>query len=55
MDRKELMIKCDMLDGNVARMMLTDNIRELYKNYVYAITCVNTIFTENEKRLTKEE
>ena len=55
MNNKELlMIYCDMLQGNINRMMVTDDIRDLYKNYVYALRRLQTIFNENEKRLNKE-
>lgn len=55
MNRKELMFNCDMIQGCINRMMVTDNQEELDRMFIGAITGLNTIYTENKKRLLEVE
>lgn len=45
------MNECDMLQGNINRMMVTDSKEELYEMYYWANARLGTILRENRKRL----
>ena len=57
MTHQELMIECDMLQGNINRMMVTKDLRELTRMYEFAETrlqkihkwCVKELDTKMEK------
>lgn len=51
MDRQSLMIECDMLQGNINRMMVTDSKEELYEMYYWASARLGTLLRENRKRI----
>lgn len=51
MTRQELMIECDMLQGNINRMMVTDNKEEMYEMYYWASARLGTLLRENRKRI----
>ena len=50
-ERKNLMIECDMLEGNVNRMMVTDDYTELEGMFAVAVHRLVTIYEKNKKRL----
>ena len=54
MTREELMVQYDMLQGEINRMMVTDNEEELYEMYYWASSRLVTIMRENRKRLENE-
>lgn len=54
MTRQQLSIECDMLQGNVNRMMVTNDRKELREMYYYASVRLATILKENEERLKGE-
>lgn len=45
----------DALKGNISRMCLTDNHKELSNQYYYAIQRLSDIYMVNYKRLTESE
>lgn len=51
MTRQELMNECDSLQGNINRMMVTDDKEELYEMYCWAKARLETIYRENSKRI----
>ena len=53
--RQQLMNECDMLQGNVNRLMVTNDMRELNDMYEFACKRITTIYHENFKRLKSEE
>ena len=55
MNRKELMFECDTLQGSVNRIMVTDDQEEIDRQFISAITRLNTIYIENKKRLLEVE
>lgn len=55
MNRKNLFIECEMLEGNINRIMVTDDIRELEKMYTTAILRLTNIYTNNKERIIKRE
>ena len=55
MDRQDLMNECDMLRGNIYRMMVTDSHFELMNMFTYAIMRVNEIYWENKQRINMQE
>jgi hypothetical protein len=55
MNRQELMNECDLLQGNINRMMVTQSQEELFQMFGYASMHLSRILTENLKRLTKKE
>ena len=48
---KELMIECDMLQGNINRMMVTNSKEELYEMYYWASARLGTLLRQNRKRI----
>lgn len=44
MTHKELMIEADMLEGNINRMMVTDDKNELMDMYVFVLRRLEKIF-----------
>jgi hypothetical protein len=50
-ERKQLMIECDMLQGNINRMMVTDNHEELLTMFAYAHHRLDNIYWQNKKRI----
>lgn len=55
MTRNELYQECDLLEGNITRMCVTDNFEELDKMELVARERIRRIFDYNFKRLSKEE
>lgn len=55
MNRQELMNECDLLQGNINRMMVTNNQEELFQMFGYASMRLSNILAENRKRLMIEE
>lgn len=53
-ERKDLMIECDMLQGNINRMMVTDDHEELLTMFAYAHKRLGDIFWKNKKRINME-
>ena len=51
MTRQELMNECDMLQGNINRMMVTDNHEELLTQFAYAHDRLGKLFWANRKRI----
>lgn len=51
MERKNLMKECDMLEGNINRMMVTDDFKELEQMFTVALNRVITIRSKNMERL----
>lgn len=50
-ERKDLMIECDGLRGNVNRMMVTDDHEELLTMFAYAHHRLDKIYWQNKKRI----
>ncbi len=50
-ERKKIMIECDMLEGNINRMMITNNETELEQMYVVAINRINKLYDYNLNRI----
>lgn len=48
---KDLMIECDMLQGNINRMMVADNHEELLTMFAYAHHRLDNIYWQNKKRI----
>ena len=48
---KDLMIECDMLQGNINRMMVTDDAEELLKMFAFAHKRLGNIFWGNQRRI----
>lgn len=53
-EHKDLMIECDMLRGNINRMMVTHNHEELLTMFAYAHKRLGDIFWKNKKRINME-
>lgn len=51
MTRQELMNKADMLQGNINRMMVTKDFKELSSMYQWAERRLQTIYRERVKEL----
>ena len=51
MTKHELMNKADMLQGNINRMMVTDDTEELLSMYMWAERRLKTIHKERLKEL----
>lgn len=54
-DLKKIYQNEDALKGNISRMCLTDNHKELSSEYYYAIQRLSDIYMVNYKRLTESE
>ena len=50
-ERKDLMIECDMLQGNINRMMVTNDHEELLTMFAYAHKRLGDIYWKNKKRI----
>lgn len=50
-EHKNLMVECDMLEGNINRMMVTDDFKELDQMFTVALNRVITIRNKNMERL----
>lgn len=48
---QRLMNECDMLEGNVNRMMVTSSEKELEKMYIVAIHRLNALYDGNLERI----
>ena len=55
MTRQELMNECDMLHGNINRMMVTDSQEELLEMFAFAHDRLGKLFWENRKRINMKE
>lgn len=53
-ERKDLMIECDMLQGNVNRMMVTESEEELLKQFAWAHRRLGELFWGNRSRIELE-
>lgn len=51
---KDLMIECDMLQGNINRMMVTDDHEELLTQFANAHDRLGKLFWANRKRINME-
>jgi hypothetical protein len=51
MTRQQLMNECDMLQGNINRMMVTDDPEELLRMFAFAHKRLGNIFWENQIRI----
>lgn len=54
-DRDEMLVECDLLQGNVNRMCVTDSMEELDKMCSMAMSRVAAIRTYNARRLIEGE
>lgn len=50
-ERKNLMAECDMLEGNINRMMVTDDYTELEGMFIVAVHRLVTIYDKNKHRI----
>lgn len=50
-EHKDLMLECDMLQGNINRMMVADNHEELLTMFAYAHHRLDNIYWQNKKRI----
>ena len=50
-ERKDLMIECDMLQGNINRMMVANDHEELLTMFAYAHKRLGDIYWKNKKRI----
>ena len=48
---QRLMNECDMLEGNINRMMVTNSEKELQNMYIVALHRINTIYDGNNERI----
>lgn len=55
MSREELLIQIDLLKGNINRMMISDDIKEIGEMYYQANKTISTVYMENIERVIKEE
>ena len=51
MTRQQLMNECDMLQGNINRMMVTNDHEELLTMFAYAHKRLGDIYWQNKKRI----
>lgn len=52
---KDLMIECDMLQGNINRMMVTNDAEELLRMFAFAHKHLGNIFWENQIRIQTDK
>ena len=52
---KDLMIECGMLQGNINRMMVTDDTEELLRMFAFAHKRLGNIFWENQIRIQTDK
>ena len=50
-----LLNECDLLQGNINRIMVSDDTNELFKMFAYAHKHLDTIFWENYHRVIEKE
>ena len=55
MTRQQLFNECDMLQGNVNRMMVTDDPKDLWHNYEWACKRLSRIHQERVKELEEKD
>lgn len=55
MTRQQLMNECDMLQGNINRMMVTDDAEELLRMFAFAHKRLGDIFWENQIRIQTDK
>lgn len=55
MTRQELMNECDMLQGNINRMMVTDDAEELLRMFAFAHKRLGNIFWANQIRIQTDK
>lgn len=55
MTRQQLMNECDMLQGNINRMMVTDDEEELLRMFAFAHKHLGNIFWENQIRIQTDK
>ena len=55
MDKIELYSEHEILEGNINRMFLTNDLKELYNMYAYAKFRLELIFNANYLRLKEEK
>lgn len=55
MTRQQLMNECDMLQGNINRMMVTDDEDELLRMFAFAHKRLGNIFWENQIRIQTDK
>ena len=55
MSRDELSNEIDMLRGNINRMMVSDNIKEIGTMFYFASNRLSKIFKENMDRVCEKE
>lgn len=55
MTNKELRIERDMLDGNLNRMMITDDLTELRSMYAFAKERLEDIYNERMSRFEEKD
>ena len=55
MTRQQLMNECDMLQGNINRMMVTDDAEELLRMFAFAHKRLGNIFWENQIRIQTDK
>ena len=48
------MNECDMLEGNINRMMVTSSEKELKEMYIVALHRLNTIYDGNIKKIREK-
>ena len=53
--RHDLMIECDMLQGNINRMMVTNDAEELLRMFAFAHRRLGNIFWENQIRIQTDK
>lgn len=51
---KRLLNECDMLEGNINRMMVTSSEKELERMYIVAIHRLNAIYDGNTERIKEK-
>lgn len=54
-EHKDLMIECDMLQGNINRMMVTDDAEELLRMFAFAHKRLGKIFWANQIRIETDK
>ena len=52
---KDLMFECDMLQGNINRMMVTDDAEELLRMFAFAHKRLGNIFWANQRRIQTDK
>lgn len=50
MNKQELMLECDLLQGDINRMMTTESRFEVYEMYYWAVQRLGILLRENRKR-----